>query len=248
MVINMKYTGEELLWIAICDDERKSAREIIDILLEGEMNPGEFKISIFSSGYDLLKASVSRYNLLILDMMFPGENGREIAKEYRKKNKDGLLVFCTGKCSPVPDDFKSQPYRYIRKGHAIELRKSLMETVQEMYRRTAKNTLHLSYKKFTIPIDVDKILYLEIAKNGSNVYYYDSPDTICKIHVRERVKELYSELCVLGFEFPHNSYLVNCHYVKRWDSDHVELINGTSLNVSRGKEKKFRAACVKYIY
>ena len=137
----MYYTGEELLWIAICDDERKSAREIRDILLEGELKQGDFKISMFSTGEDLLKASVSRYNLVILDMVLPGKSGREIAKEYRKRNKDGLLVFCTGKCSPVTSDFKCQPYRFTRKEHIRELRKSLLETVEEMYRRNVRNQL-----------------------------------------------------------------------------------------------------------
>lgn len=244
----MYYTGEELLWIAICDDERKSAREIREILLEGELKPGDFKISMFSSGEDLLKASVSRYNLLILDIILPGKNGREIAKEYRKKNKDGLLVFCTGKCSPVTSDFKSQPYRYMRKEQIRDLRKGLLESVEEMYRRKSKHNVLFTYGKTTIPIDVDKILYIEIAKNGSIVYFYDMPDVVSQLNVRERPRDLYSKLSVFGFEFPHNSYLVNCHYLKRWDSHELELINGTRLSISRSKEKTFRAACVRYIF
>ena len=69
--------------IAICDDEKDSVREIKEILLEGEMEPGEFKISVFFSGRALLEANVGRYDLLILDMVFPEEHGREIACEYR---------------------------------------------------------------------------------------------------------------------------------------------------------------------
>lgn len=244
----MQYTGEELLWIAICDDERKSAREIRDILMEGELNQGDFKISMFASGEDLLKASVSRYNLLILDIVLPGKNGREIAKEYRKRNKDGLIVFCTGKCSPIPSDFKCQPYRYARKEQIRELRKGLLESVQEMYRRKARKQVFFTYGKTTIPIAVDKIVYIEIAKNGSNVYYYDTPDKVRKINVKERTKELYEDLRCLGFTVPHNSYLVNCQYVSHWDTHMLELANGMRLNISRSKEKSFRADCVKYIF
>ena len=92
----MEYTGDELFWIAICDDEKDSIKEIKDILMEGEAEPGEFKISVFPSGAALMNANVDRYDLLILDMVFPGENGREIACEYRNRNKDGMFVFCTG--------------------------------------------------------------------------------------------------------------------------------------------------------
>lgn len=243
----MNYTGDELLWIAICDDERKSVREIREILMEGELEPGDFKISIFASGEELMRASVSRYNLLILDIMFPGKSGREIAKEYRKKNKDGLLVFCTGKCSPIPDDFKALPFRYMRKDQTRQLRSGLLETVEEMYRRKTKKRLKLTQGKSTVLVEVDKILYLEIAKNGSTVYYFDRFDNVCTIKAREKIKDLYPQLSVFGFEFSHNSYLVNCHYLKRWDGHELELINGTRLSISRAKEKTFREVCIKYI-
>lgn len=243
----MNYTGDELLWIAICDDERNSVREIRDILMEGELEPGDFKISIFSSGKDLLRASVSRYNLLILDMIFPEENGREIAKEYRKKNKDGLLVFCTGKSAPIPEDFKAMPYRYMRKDQIRQLRSGLLETVEEMYRRKCKKHLQLTQGKSTVLVEADKILYIEIAKIGSTIYYFDRDDTVRQMRVREKVKELYPKLAVYGFEFSHNSYLVNCHYLKRWDSHELELIDGTHLSISRAREKVFREACIRYI-
>ena len=246
----MNYTGDELLWIAICDDERKSVREIREILMEGEIEPGDFKISTFPSGKELLSASVSRYNLLILDMIFPDEKGREIAREYRKKNKDGLLVFCTGKSNPIPDDFKFLPYRFMRKDQIRQLRKGLLETVEEMYRRNAKKNLRLTQGKTTRLIEIDKILYLEIAKNGSTVYYYDKYDKtngVSQMRVREKTKELYPKLAAFGFEFSHNSYLVNCHYLKRWNSHELELADGICLSISRAREKKFREVCVRYI-
>ncbi|MCH5248472.1 MAG: response regulator transcription factor [Lachnospiraceae bacterium] len=243
----MNYTGDELLWIAICDDERKDVREIREIIMEGEIEEGDFKISTFSSGKELLNASVSRYNLLILDLMFPGENGREIAREYRKKNKDGIIVFCTGKSSPIPDDFRTMPYRFARKDKIRQFRSGLLESVEEMYRRNAKKNVLFTQGKTTTLIEADKILYLEIAKNGSTVYYFDRTDTVCQLKAREKPKELYPQLKVHGFEFSHNSYLVNCHYLKRWDSHELELIDGTRLSISRAREKKFREVCVRYI-
>lgn len=246
----MNYTGDELLWIAICDDERQSVREIREILMEGEIEPGDFKISTFPSGREMLSASVSRYNLVILDMMFPGENGREIAKEFRKKNKDGLLVFCTGKTNPIPEDFKVLPYRFMRKDKIRQLRSALLETVEEMYRRNAKNNILLTQGKTIRVLEVDKILYLEIAKTGSTVYYYDKyekPGTVSHMKVREKPKELYPKLVTFGFEFSHNSYLVNCHYLKRWNSHELELADGTCLSISRAREKKFREVCIRYI-
>ncbi|MCM1211134.1 MAG: LytTR family DNA-binding domain-containing protein [Blautia sp.] len=246
--VKMNYTGDELLWIAICDDETKSVMEIKEILMEGELEPGDFKISVFSSGEELLNASVGRYNLLILDMMLPGKHGRDVAKEYRRENKDGLMVFCTGKSSPIPEDFKTMPYRYMRKEHARQMRKDLLETVEEMYRRKAKHRLQLTQGKTITLVEVEKILYLEITKNGSAVYYLDKANNVCQVKVKERLKELYPQLVAFGFEFSHNSYLVNCHYLKRWDNHELELINGTRLSISRAREKSFKEVCMKYIF
>ena len=243
----MKYKGDELYWIAICDDEKESVRTIRNILMEGEIEPGEFKISVFSSGEELLGANVSRYDLLILDIMFPGENGRMIAEKYRRRNKDGLFVYCTGKSTPIPDDFVMRPYRYMRKERISRLREDLLDTVEEMYRRRIKPQLQLSIGKMQMQLNVEDIVYLEIAKNGCYVHYYNRDEELCAVKAKEKVKDLYPRLSAYGFEFAHNSYLVNCHYLKCWGSHELELINGLHLNISRAKEEKFKAACMKYI-
>ena len=190
----MEYTGDELFWIAICDDEKDSIGKIKEILLEGEVEPGEFKISVFPSGTALMSANISRYDLLILDMVFPGENGREIAYEYRNKNKDGIFVFCTGKASPIPEDFRLGPYRFMRKEYPRRLRRDLLETVEEMYRRRIKSRLKVTEGKTTIMLQIEDILYLEIAKSGSYIYYYKKSGELCTVKVKEKPRELYPYL------------------------------------------------------
>lgn len=243
----MEYTGDELFWIAICDDEKDSIGKIKEILLEDEVEPGEFKISVFPSGTALMSANISRYDLLILDMVFPGENGREIAYEYRNKNKDGIFVFCTGKASPIPEDFCLGPYRFMRKEYPRRLRRDLLETVEEMYRRRIKSRLKVTEGKTTIMLQIEDILYLEIAKSGSYIYYYKKSGELCTVKVKEKPRELYPYLFAYGFEFAHNSYLVNCHYLHKWNSRELELVNGKCLSVSRAREKKFAEAAMKYI-
>lgn len=243
----MKYKGEELYWIAICDDERDSVRKVKSILLEGEREPGDFYITVFPSGEEMMQTNVRRYDLVILDMMLAGKNGREIAEEYRRQTRNGLFAFCTGKFYPVPQDFKSGPYRFLRKESEVPLRRGLLETVDEMYRRRMKTHLQLTQGKTTALVNIEDILYLEIAKNGCVVHYYDKFGNVVLVKAREKPKDLYEKLYLFGFEFAHNSYLVNCHYLKRWSSTELELSDGTHLSISRAKEEKFRKACAKFI-
>lgn len=132
-----------------------------------------------------MNANISRYDLLILDMVFPGENGREIAREYRSRNKEGMFVFCTGKLSPIPEDFRMEPYRYMRKEYPKRLRRDLLETVEEMYRRRIKSRLKVTEGKTTVLLQIEDILYLEIAKSGSYIYYFKKPDELCTIKVKK---------------------------------------------------------------
>lgn len=243
----MKYKGEDLYWIAICDDERESVRAIKNILLEGEREPGEFYISVFSSGEEFMRSDVRRYDLLILDMMLSGKNGRLVAEEYRRKKRDGLFAFCTGRFYPIPEDFRHEPYRFIKKDPPLPMRRDLLETVDEMYRRRMKNCLQLTQGKTTALVNIEDILYLEIAKNGGIVHYYDKFGQVCSLKIKEKPKDMYPKLSLFGFEFAHNSYLVNCHYLKKWNSTELELADGTCLSVSRAKEKQFRKACIKFI-
>lgn len=243
----MKYKGENLCWIAICDDEANSIRNTKEVLLEGELEPGDFKIVDFSSGNEFLQGNVAKYDLLILDIKFPNENGRDIANEYRKRNKKGLFVYCTDKADPIPEDFNNHPYRYMRKDKAEQMRRYLLDAVDEMYRRRNPPQVQFTEGKKKVLVNVEDILYLEIAKNGCCVYYYDTEKESCTLFVRERLKELYPHLHPYGFEFAHNSYLVNCHYLQRWDSHELELCNGMRMSISRAREKKFREACARYI-
>ena len=158
-----------------------------------------------------------------------------------------MFVFCTGKLSPIPEDFRVNPYRFMRKEFPRRLRRDLLETVEEMYRRRSKSRLTVTEGKTTTMLHIEDILYLEIAKSGSYIYYFKNSGELCTVKVKEKLKELYPQLCAYGFEFAHNSYLVNCHFLHKWNSRELELITGKRLSVSRAREKKFAEAAIRHI-
>lgn len=243
----MLYKGEELFWIAICDDEDHSRRKLRDIVCENEKNQGDFFISLFPSGNALMKSSLSKYNLLILDMVLPGENGREVAKTFRKQNKDGMILCCSDKTAPIPEDFRFAPFRYMRKDKEKQMRTDFQDAIDEMYRRRTKPLIKVTQGTNNKIIPVDDIVRIEIVKNGSLIYHYNVFHELTQTKVKERLKDLYPQLSLYGFEYAHSSYLVNCRYVDLWNRNELVLHDGTILGISRAREKTFRKACMRYI-
>lgn len=73
------------------------------------------------------------------------------------------------------------------------------------------------------------------------VHYGFEKNVSCKMSL----EEMYEILKNYGFEFAHNSYLVNLKYVARKTSAELELIDGTQLSIARAKEKSFTTALVR---
>ena len=95
------------------------------------------------------------------------------------------------------------------------------------------------------------ILYIENWKHGSVIHIkkdrIDYPFEN-KLTTKLKLAELYRELKEYGFEFAHNSYIVNLKYVIKMVSKGViKLIDGTELNVSRSKLETFRASLTDFL-
>jgi len=64
---------------------------------------------------------------------------------------------------------------------------------------------------------------------------------------KKKLAELYEQLKDYGFEYAHNSYIVNLRYIKRRIPGELELTDGTILTVSRSKEKRLREAMTRFV-
>ncbi len=73
------------------------------------------------------------------------------------------------------------------------------------------------------------------------IHYGFERNVSCKMNL----DEMYEMLKDYGFEFAHNSYLVNLKYVARKTTTELELIDGTHLSIARSKEDSFAEALVR---
>ncbi len=239
--------------IAICDDDQFFINYMKKIIIASGLDE---KMTIFYeyySGEELIHNMDNNieYDLLILDIQMGNMDGNETAKLYRHKYPYTTLVFCSGKVKPTVRSFEVTPFRYLLKQYSDSRMLREMGPIIEKIKNTKEEPYIIgNYHYNTIKLRPDDILYIAVAKHGSDIYICSNViryEFEKNIRSKEKVKELYLLLKNHGFVYAHNSYIVNLKYIKRKTMTEIELVDGTLLSIARSKEKELRKALAGYL-
>ena len=97
-----------------------------------------------------------------------------------------------------------------------------------------------------IRIYTEDILYICLAKRGCSIYVARQGE-IDEIHCKESLGDLYERLAGRGFEYAHNSYIVNLAKVEGLEKNVALLQMGIQLNVSRSRKGQFADALIMFL-
>lgn len=243
----LTYEGDAMFKIAICDDDINYRTRVKNLIVKiTDFCPDIFFYE-YSSGEELIKDVNQMHNLLFLDIQMGEMDGNETAKVFRKLNRDAILIFCTNFQNPTPESFKVQPYRYIMKDLQDQMLKEEMpDIIREMERKTEIRYLNVTEDGNLSRIPVKQILYVSVVKRGALIHQYSENGTK-EICCRETVKEIYDRLLYEGFEYAHNSYIVNMANIIHVSKNVITLKDKTELNISRSKQKNFDSSFSKFL-
>lgn len=235
--------------IMICDDDKVFIEFIEEIIIQSGIERKEIIFHEYTSGKafkEQIKEQVE-CDLLILDRMLGDMDGHEVAVHFRKMFPDATLVLCSGECQPTDESFKVTPFRYLLKAYTEERMQMEMQVIIEQMKSKKEEPFIVGkYYYSLVRLKPSDILYIENNKHGSIIhvlenkmeYPFEKSWTINK-----KLKDLYELLKNYGFEYAHNSYLVNLKYVVRMmATGELKLVDETLLTVSRSKLKQFRKA------
>lgn len=225
--------------IAICDDDPVFI-EYIKRLFSKENKDIQFYE--YLSGEALLQdmRKQENYDLLILDIAFPGMNGNETAQRFREQFPYTLLVFCSGVCMPTVESFEATPYRYWLKQYTEEKMCREIKNVIGKLEKTKVLPYIIGKKESQlVKLSAEQISYIAIAKKGTTIHCANARERYTS---PKRLPEFYEQLKDFGFVYAHNSYIVNLKYVAIVDNKELEFTNGEKLTVSRARAKEFRRA------
>jgi two-component system LytT family response regulator len=191
--------------------------------------------------------------IVFLDIEMPQMNGFDMLQRVHSKNFH--VIFTTAYDQYAIKAIKYAAFDYLLKPIDIEELKTAIakaaqqNTIQYSGERLETLMQNLSGKhqlqKIAIPtmegllfFNLSDILYMQAESNYTAIYFKDHPKLIASRTLGDFEELLPTDI----FYRPHNSYLINLNYIKRYikgDGGQIEMQNGHYVDVSRRKKEEF---------
>lgn len=235
--------NQQVFNIAVCDDVWMSTEEIAkmteEVCLEEQIRP---EISCFQSAEKLLAdiKAKSRYDLMLLDVMMPELDGMELARILRSQKEKTSIVFISSNREMAMQGYEVSAARYLAKPVDKDKLKEAILFCYGEYRKERELLIPVngSIRKVA-PKD---IYYIEIVGRKSRIRMEQEEwDTGLSI------AELEAMLSGQDFIRCHQSFLVNCRYIRSLRTSSMELTDGRNVPVSKHRIKEVRQAFFDYM-
>lgn len=216
--------------IAVCDDE-EGVRDLIARKVQGLYPQAE--LSLFASGEELLLKE-NAGDILFLDILLGGQDGMEIARELRKKNRKIILIFVTAIREYVFQAFDVGAFHYLVKPFEDTKFSEVLHAAVSQWEEECKGSsdrngktesqyLWIKNGGLSTKVRLDDIIYAEVLNRKIT------------LHTKNGDLEYYGKLSELektvGEDFfrPHRAYLVHLKYVERYNATEIVMEKGCAI-------------------
>jgi len=219
------------MYIAVCDDQVEELAALTALL---EQWQAERRISLrcraFRSAGDMLDAARhERFTLYLLDVMMPGIDGMEAAREIRTFDAAADIVFLTSSPGFAYESYGVRALEYLLKPISGKLLFPVLDRLSLREQRP-QDGLTLKAGATLVRVPFSQLAYVEVS--GKHLYF-----NMTDGQVREVVGSLkdYEPLLLTRPEFMriHRSYIVNMLQIDELSPAGVHTFSGASLPVSR---------------
>lgn len=228
-----------MIHIAICDDS-KQERQILDALFKRyqELHATPLQIHIFQNGFSLLDAidQGKRFDITILDILMPGENGIEIARNIRASGTDTEIIFLTSSPEYAVDSYEVKAQNYLLKPVTEEkFFASIDSILAELDEKdTASFIIYTTEKQYS-RIRVSSLVYGEVTHRTITLHLADQTmiSAVMTFTEFQNILKAYPD-----FIYPHRSYAVNMNYIQYVTKSDIILTDGQKIPLSRNNYTK----------
>lgn len=235
-----------MLRIAVCDDDLQELSRISGLLNQyhAEIEPA-FKYDAFSNPMDLLDAMKRHsYHILLLDVLMPGINGIETAREIRDFDDGVKIIFLTSSAEFAVESYAVDAHYYLLKpGTAQKLFPILDRIFQEAQR--GEDTLQIKTASGFTRIPFNKIEFLEVF--SKKLLFHLADGTIKEI---SGSLSDFEDSLLRREEFikVHRSYLVNMEFIQTMHAKELTTCAGHTVPVSRLLYSQVREAYMQHLF
>lgn len=238
-----------MIHIAICDDS-KQERQILAALFKRyqELHATPLQIHIFQNGFSLLDAidQGKRFDITILDILMPGENGIEIARNIRASGTDTEIIFLTSSPEYAVDSYEVKAQNYLLKPVTEEKFFASIDSILAKLdeKDTASFIIYTTEKQYS-RIRVSSLVYGEVTHRTITLHLADQTmiSAVMTFTEFQDILKAYPD-----FIYPHRSYAVNMNYIQYVTKSDIILTDGQKIPLSRNNYTKISEQFLNFAY
>lgn len=238
-----------MIQIAFCDDDRSVLNDI-SVLLDRyrvQRNQVIEHTAYYQSPFELLAGIEGglRFDIIFLDVIMPGENGIETAREIRQYDTNVKIIFLTSSTEFAVQSYTVEAYFYQLKPLWEDSFFRLMDAVIEQCAKTQTNSLVLKCKNGITRIALTQLEYCEVI--GRTLFLHLTSGKV--LESSGTLDELNGQLAQHeNFLRPHRSYLVNLEHVQGISYRAITMACLTEIPIPHGKYAEIKSAFLSYAF
>ena len=207
----------------------------------------EVEYTAFRSPFELLAVIERgiRFDVLLLDVLMPGENGIDTAAEIRHYDSNAKIIFLTSSAEFAVQSYAVNAFFYQLKPVHTESFFRVMDSVLEECEKEHTSSLILRCKSGITRVELKTLEYCEVIHR--TLFLHLTSGKI--LESTGSLDELCSQLkSYRNFLRPHRSYLINLEYVQKLSARAITMSCLTEIPIPRGKYNEVKNTFLEYSF
>ena len=237
-----------MIKLAFCDDEIAILNQLRILIDQYRVKCNqEIDYTAFHSPLDLLAEIErgTRFDILFLDVIMPGETGIDAAAEIRKHDNNVKIIFLTSSAEYAVQSYTVGAYFYQLKPIWAESFFRLMDSAVSACEKEQSNSLILRCRNGITRIELRQLEYCEVIHRTLFIHLTNGKvlESTGSLDELSRQLEPYG-----GFSRPHRSYLINLDYVQNISARTITMSCLTEIPLPRGKYHEIKDTYLEYAF
>lgn len=237
-----------MIKIAFCDDDLEILKQLGILLDQYKIERNQdITYTAFKSPLELIAAIEKGMcvDILFLDVLMPGENGINAAKEIRQFDNNMKIIFLTSSAEFAVQSYTVGAYFYQLKPIWAESFFRLMDSVIAECTKALENSLILRSKEGITRIDLEKLEYCEVI--GRTLFFHLTNGKV--LESVGSLDDLFLQLEPYGnFLRPHRSFLVNMEYIQNISYRAIKMVSLAEIPIPHGKCSDIKNKYLEYAF
>lgn len=164
-----------MIKIAVCDDEVLELKKVNDLITKYKKEHPQYEMSIvtFSAPMEMLCYIENKgdFNIYILDVYMAGMLGTNAAREIRKLNRNGDIIFITSSRDHAIDAFEVDAMQYFIKPYTERAFFEVLDKVFSRMNVERRHMITLKSTEGTVCIFSRDVVYTESGRNNYQIIH-----------------------------------------------------------------------------